>query len=179
MSKQATPVFGKSKKETTIAELTEKLTRSTALYLIDPSGIKHKQMEEFRKGIKKLEAELTVVKNNLLKRALTSQKKSISEEALSGNSAVLFAFNDVVAPIKELTKFLKTINLGKIKSGLMQDTQLSISEIEKLATLPTREALLGKLVGQLQAPIYGLHNALSWNIRKLVWTLESIKTKKA
>lgn len=179
MSKQATPVFGKSKKEATIAELTEKLSRATALFMIDPSGIKHKQMEEFRRNLKKLEAELTVVKNNLLKRVLTSQKKTVSEESLTGNSAVLFAFADVVAPVKELTKFLKTINLGKIKSGLMQDTQLTTNEIEKLATLPTREVLLSKLVGQLQAPIYGLHNALSWNIRKLVWTLDSIKTKKA
>lgn len=179
MSKQATPIFGKTKKAATIEKLSGNLERATALYMVDPTGLKHKQVEEFRRSLKKLEAEFTFVKNNLFKRALKEKGQSLSEPSYTGNSAVLFTYKDVVAPLKALTQFFKAAAIGTIRSGLMQQNELSVKDIEKLATLPSREVLLGKLVGQLQAPIYGLHNALSWNMRKLVWTLDAVKAKKA
>jgi len=76
-------------------------------------------------------------------------------------------------------KFFKDATHGTVRAGLLGATQLNATEIERLSTLPAREQLLAQLVGQLQGPLYGLHNALSWNIRKLVWTLGAVKSKKS
>jgi large subunit ribosomal protein L10 len=62
---------------------------------------------------------------------------------------------------------------------MLGDAMLSEKEVAKLATLPSKQILLGKLVGQLNAPIQGLHYALQWNLNKLVWALNSVKEKKA
>ncbi len=83
-----------------------------------------------------------------------------------------------MAALKEFTKFIKAAGLGKTKGGLMGNVVLSPEEVERLSKLPGREALLGKLVGQLNAPIQSLHYALQWNINKLVWALNGIKNTK-
>lgn len=167
------------KKIDIVKELTEKLRRAKALYLIDPTGLKHKQLEDLRKNLKKVEAEFTISKNTLFKRALAGVKRTVSETQLTGATATLFAYADEVAPIRELVAFFKNAAAGKIKTGLLGTQELTTADVERLATLPPRDTLLAQLVGQLQAPIYGLHNALSWNMRKLVWALEAVKVKKA
>ena len=98
---------------------------------------------------------------------------------MQGATATLFAYADEVAPLKALIKFFKDATHGTVRAGLLGATQLNATEIERLSTLPAREQLLAQLVGQLQGPLYGLHNALSWNIRKLVWTLGAVKSKKS
>lgn len=162
-----------------VKELTDKLSRAKALYLIDPTGLKHKQLEEVRKILKKAEAELTVTKNTLLKRALAGVKKTISDTHLTGPTASLLAYRDEVAPLRELVHFIKNAAAGKIKTGLLGAAELTTADVERLATLPPRDTLLAQLVGQLQAPISGLYYALSWNLRKLVWTLDTVKNKKS
>lgn len=167
------------KKIDTVKELTDRLTRAKTLVLADPAGLKHKQLEDLRKKLKMVEGEFTVAKNSLLKRALLEAKKTISEANLTGATATLFAYADEVAPLKELINFFKTAAAGKIKSGLFWNKEMAAAEIERLAALPTHDQLLSQLVGQLQAPLYGLHNALSWNLRKLVWSLEAVKKTKS
>ena len=167
------------KKIDQVKELTTKLEKAKDLVLTDYTGLTHKQLEELRRALKKTQAELTIPKNTLLKRALTEVKKSISDTHLQGATATLFAYADEVAPLKALIKFFKDATHGTVRAGLLGTNELNAAEIERLSTLPSREQLLSQLVGQLEAPLYGLHNALSWNIRKLVWTLDGIKNTKS
>ena len=83
-----------------------------------------------------------------------------------------------VESLKELLKFFKTAGFGKTKCGLLGTTALNDADVSKLATLPSKNVLLGRLVGQLNSPIQGLHYALSWNMNKLVWALDAVKNKK-
>lgn len=161
-----------------VKDLTGKLTKSKALVLADYRGLAHKQLEELRKTLKKTQAELSVTKNSLLKRALNEARKTVDITNLSGSTATLFAYADEIAPIKELSQFLKTAGAGKIKGGLLGNQTLTSEEIDKLSTLPPKNVLLAQLVGQMKAPLSGLHHALSWNLRKLVWTLSAVKDKK-
>lgn len=158
--------------------LTDKLSRTKALILTDCTGIAHKQLEDLRRELKQAGAEFTITKNTLLKRALEIVKKSIPGTHLTHSTAALFAYADEAAAVKTLVKFFKSINLGKIKAGLLGTNLLSNTEIEKLAILPAREVLLARFLGQLNAPILGLHNALTWNIRKLAWVLDAVKNSK-
>lgn len=161
------------KKIDTVSLLSEKISRAKAMIFVDYRGLKHKQIEELRKTLKKLSAEFTIAKNRLMLRALGR------DLALSDTTATLFSYADEVAPLKELLKYFKVAGFGKPKSGILGDSLLTETDIMRLSTLPTRTVLLSQLVGQLNAPIQGLHYALSWNINKLAYALQQIQNSKS
>ncbi|MCL4359973.1 50S ribosomal protein L10 [Patescibacteria group bacterium] len=166
------------KKIDTITRLTGKIGRAKAMVFTDYRGLKHKQLEELRRTLKKTEGEFVVAKNRLIIRALGEKGEGV-KPSLSDTTAILFAYADEVAPLKALMKFMKDAGLGKTKAGILGNDVLAEADVTRLAALPSREMLLGQLVGQLNAPIQGLHYALSWNINKLVWALNSIKNSKS
>ena len=165
------------KKIDTVAALSEKISRAKAIILADYRGLKHKQLEELRKILKKVEGEFLITKNRLLRRSLGDKAQAL-DTSLADVTATLFAYADEIAPIKELLKFFKAAGVGKPKAGLLGETALTEADVTRLAQLPSREVLLGKLVSQLNAPIQGLHYALSWNINRFVWALNAVKEKK-
>ena len=168
---------GTQRKIDAVTELTSKVGKAKSIVLADYRGLKHKQLEELRRTLKKTDAEFSVTKNRLFAKALGAKAKSI-EGYLKQSTAALFAYADEVAPLKELLKFFKTAGAGTTKGGLLGDKVLAEADIATLASLPPRQVLLAKLVGQLNAPIQGLHYALNWNMNKLVWALNGIKEKK-
>ena len=160
------------KKIDTVSLLTDKISRAKAMVFVDYRGLKHKQMEELRKNLKKLKGEFIVAKNRLMMRALGK------EVTLADTTATLFSYDDEVAPLKELLKYFKTAGVGKTKGGLLGQTFLSDTDVTRLAALPNRQILLSQFALQLNAPIQGLHYALSWNINKFVWALRAVKDNK-
>lgn len=166
------------KKIEKVNEMTEKVSKSKSIIFAEYKGIKHKQLEELRKTLKKANSEIVVAKNRLLLKALGDAGEGV-KETLQNDTAAVFSYNDEVAGLKELVKFFKAANLGKTKGGVLNGQALSAKDVDQLAKLPAKEVLLGKLVGQMIAPIYGLHQSLNWNINKLVWSLNAIKDKKA
>lgn len=166
------------KKIDTVTELTEKIGKATSIVLTEYQGLKHKQLEELRKMLRKVDAEFVVIKNRLLKRALGDTATSI-ESLLEQPSAALFSYADEVAPLKELLKFFKTTGFGKTKGGLLGTTVMTDEDVTRLSKLAPRQQLLGQLASQMNAPIQGLHYALSWNLNKFVWALEAIKNSKS
>lgn len=165
------------KKIDEVAMLSGKVEKAKAIVFADYTGVKHKQLEELRKTLRKNDAEMVVAKNRMIKRALGDRAKDVEKE-LNYSTAAVFAYGDEVAPLKELLKFFKGIEKGKAKAGFLGSSYISEDGVKKLSDLPGRETLLAMLVGQLQAPIRGLHYSLSWNINKLVWALNGVKNKK-
>jgi large subunit ribosomal protein L10 len=166
------------KKIDVVTELTEKATKAKSMVFVDYVGIKHKQLEELRKKLAPVHGEFAVTKNTLLSRALTDRAEA-AKPMLKSATGTLFAYDDEVAPAKTLLAFFKAVGIGKAKGGLLGTTVLTEKDVIKLAALPTKDVLLAKLVGQLNAPIQGLHYALSWNINKLVWALNAVKENKS
>ncbi len=162
----------------TVTSLSSKLSRAKSVVVADYRGLKHKQLEALRKTLKKVEAEFTIAKNRLFKRALGEKAEKLAD-SLSQTTAILFSYGDEVAPIKELLKFFKTAGVGTAKAGLLGENPLTGDDVIKLSTLPTHHVLLEQLVRQLNAPIQGLHYALSWNINSLVYALNAVKEKKS
>ena len=165
------------KKVDVVEELTGKLSKAKVIILADYRGLKHKQLEEMRKLLRKTEGEFVVLKNKLFERAL-GEKAATLKDQLKESSAALFSYADEVAPLKEMLKFFKGAGMGKTKGGLLGTTVLSETDVTRFAELPSRPVLLSMMVGQMKAPISGLHNALSWNLRKLVYALNAISVKK-
>jgi len=165
------------KKIDVVAEMTDKIARSKSIIFADYIGLKHKQLEELRKNMRKVDAEFMVTKNKLMERALGDNAAQL-KDVLKQATATIFSYKDEVSGLKELLKFFKSANVGKTKAGLLGMTILSEKDVSKLASIPGREVLLGSLAGQLKSPIANLHHALSWNMNKLVWALNSVKAKK-
>jgi len=172
------------KKIDTVNTLTEKIAKSKSIIFVDYSGIKHKQLEGARKSLKKIGAEFVVTKNKLMERALRQSSGqaldmgAAAKDQLRDVTGTLFNYTDEVAGLKEILKFFKAVNLGKTKGGMIGTTMLSTNDVERLSKLPGKQELLGRLVGQMKSPLYGLHYALSWNINRLVWGLNAVKSKK-
>ncbi len=131
----------------------------------------------FKKKLKTVDAEFVVTKNKLLERSLGNQGAAVKDQLKEATGA-LFNYADEVSGLKELLKFFKLVNLGKTKGGLLGRTVLSAGDVDRLAKLPGKQELLAKLAGQMKSPLYGLHHALQWNINKLVWGLNAVKSKK-
>ena len=179
----------RQKKEQTVAKLSEKIAKAKGIVFTNYQGLTHKQLEELKKALRDLNAELVVTKNTLLKIAL---KKSTAfglqttavdgsqnaKSMLSNPTAALFVYDDVIMPLKQLTKSLKMLGLPTIKFGILDNQVLAGEQLLKLASLPSREVLLAQVVSGLKSPIFGLHRALSWNLQRLVFTLRAIETKK-
>jgi len=143
-------------------------------------GLTHQQLEKLKKNLKKAEAEFVAVKNTLLQRALKGKiDAEATKEHFSQPTGALFIYNDIVDPLKELAKTIKEFKMPVIKFGILEGKIVTGQEVTKIASLPPLPVLQAQLLGQMQAPISGLHRALNWNIQSLVMTLKAIETKKA
>lgn len=170
----------RKKKEVIVAELTTKAKKAKALVFTNYEGMTHRQLEELKKGLHAADAELAISKNTLLKIALAESgfADAAKDQAFEKPTATLYTYGDPVLALKELAKSIKALKLPSIKFGIFEGKVLTDQEVTKLATLPSREVLLGQLVGGLKSPIYGLHRALNWNLQKFVMTLKAIEKSK-
>ena len=160
-----------------VQNLSKKLTKAKALVLADYQGLNVEQINELRNEVKKVGGEFEVVKNTLLHLAAKESQHPASEAELEGPTAALWAYEDDPSPFKALDTFIKKNDLPKIKVGFCNKETISLERIKQLANLPGRVDLEAKLVGTLNSPIFGLVNALNWNIRKLLLVLQA-KAKK-
>ena len=97
---------------------------------------------------------------------------------LEHNTALAFAPEDPVAPAKILNDFSKDHKALELKAGILDGAVIGVDEVKALAELPSREELLAKLVGSMQAPLSGLVNVLQGTIRNAVYVLEAVRQKK-
>jgi len=157
----------------TVQNLMEKLKQAKAVVLTDYHGLNVGQMAELRQKVKKTGGEFEVVKNTLLDRAAKEIQVEIEPAVLQGPTAVLWAYEDQISPLKTLMNFTQANDLPKIKFGLLDQIATPIERIKQLASLPSQEELRAKLVMTLQTPLSGLHQALNWNLNRLVFVLKA------
>ena len=169
----------RQKKEVIVAEVSEKVQKAKAMVFTNFQGMTHKQLEEFKREIKKSDAEFAATKNTLLKRALGDGAIAGNEDKFQQPTGTLYMYGDVVAPLKVLAKLIKDTEKPTIKFGLLEGKAITDKEVLKLSTLPNRETLIAQMLGMMNAPVQGLHRALSWNLQKFVMTLSAIEKQKA
>jgi large subunit ribosomal protein L10 len=168
----------RQKKEQLVAELVEKIGKSNGMVFANYQGLTHQQLENLKKNLKKAEAEFMAVKNTLLQRALEGKVDAKeTKEFFTQPTGALFIYNDIVEPLKELTKTIKEFKMPVIKFGILDGKVVTDKEVTTIASLPPLPVLQAQLLGQMQAPISGLHRALNWNLQSLVMTLNAIKDK--
>jgi len=158
-------------KEAVVNEIKEKLKRATAAVLTDYRGLKVHELAELRRELRAQGVEYTVYKNTLARRAAAGSELGALDEYLQGPTAIAFGFDDPIAAARLVSSFAKTHAQLSVKGGLLEGRVIDAAAIRSLALLPSREVLLAKLAGTLQAPITGLATVLNGPIRGLALAL--------
>lgn len=171
---QITPKKTSHAKQVIVDSLKDLLSKAKSVAVVDYRGLKVSQATELRRTIKKAGGQVVIAKNTLFKIAAGNQDLNIS-----GTSAFVFSLTDEVSAIKAVADFAKKNTLPTFKLGLMDTQVLTDVEVAKLATIPDRFTLYTQLTTRLNSPLYGLANALNWNISQLVRTLEAVRVSKA
>ena len=162
-----------------IAELNKTLKESKGMVLVDFRGIKVAQDTKLRRKMREAGVDYSVIKNNMASIAAKEAGIEGLDNYLKGPLAMVSSAKDPVAPAKLISEFMKENRVMEIKGGLVEGKVINAEAVKALASLPSREVLLARLLGSMQAPISGLANVLQGNIRKLVYALEAVKGTKA
>lgn len=167
------------KKKKVVDNLKEKLDKASLVILSDYRKVTVKEITGLRKKLYAHGAELKIVKNTLLERAVDQAGFPDLKEHIAGPTALLLGYEEPVVSLKALVEFVNEAEKGEIKVGLIDKAFVDTKQISEIAKLPPKEVLLSKVVGGFQAPIYGFVNVLQGTIRKLVYALNAVKDKKA
>ena len=135
-----------------VSDLSERLNRSPFLLVTDYQRMKVDQFGELRNRLAPAGAEIRVVKNSFLKRAMADSGMPDVGNKLIGQTAIVMGENDVAPVAKILKLFAAEFKIATLKIGVVDKALLSTSEVEALAELPSREILLSQLLGLLLAP---------------------------
>ena len=169
-----------AQKQAVVADLAAKLQHSTAGVLVDYKGITVADDTKLRRELREAGVHYFVVKNTLLERAADQVGFHDLKDHLSGTSALAVSESDPVAAAKILTKYADG-SKGKftVKAGFVDGKALDAEGVKALSKLPSREELIAKTLGGLNAPISGFANVLSANLRGLVVALNAIAEKQS
>ncbi len=140
-------------KEAQVNELAAKFKEAKVVLLTDYRGINVDDDTKLRSEIRKANATYTIIKNNIVKRALNVNGENGLDELLEGPTAVVIGNEDYLEPAKAIYNFAKSNEFYKIKGGIIEGKVVSAEEIITLAKLPSRETLLSMLAGGLLGTI--------------------------
>ena len=168
----------RSQKEAIFEKTVQGLSDSQSVVLMNIQGVKVSDMESIRDALHEKGLSMQVAKNTILKKALGEVKQDVPADLLDQPIALVYSIDDAVAGPKTMSPLFKDIESLKLVGGIMEGKFLSVSEVEAVAKLPSREELLARLVGTLQAPLSGMVNVLQGNIRNLVFVLAQVRDQK-
>ncbi len=171
--------MSKTERQETVETLTAKLRESPNLYVTDFSGLNVLRMTEFRRRLRAAGVRYIVVKNTLAQRALAANQVTALDEHLAGPTGLVLAGRDPLAAAKVLTDFQKEFEKPAIKIGLVDGKPVTPEQVKRLASLPSREQLLGQLAGALQAPLAQFAGAMNGMLYQMVGALEALRAQRS
>lgn len=162
-----------------VAELAELLRTSSALAVADYRGLKVSEMQSVRRSLRASGVQLHVAKNRLLKIAAVEAGRTELTSLLSGPTALATSSGDETGLAKALQDALRPYSkVVAMRGGLLGGVAVDAAMFQQLASLPSREVLLGRLAGALSAPIAGMAGVLGGNLRNLVGVLSALADRK-
>ena len=172
-----------SAKQAVVAQLKEQLESAKGVVLTSYKGLTVAQDTELRRELREAGVSYHVVKNTMLRIAAKEAGIEGIEEHLEGTTAFAFSTEDAVAPAKVICGFIKKNKLEDaevltVKVGMVEGKVIGVDEVKALAALPSREELIAKLLGSMNAPISNTVNVLQGVIRNAVYVLDAIRSQK-
>jgi large subunit ribosomal protein L10 len=168
----------KAEKESIVLEIKEKFESSTVAVLADYRGLNVAEATKLRRRLREAGCEFKIAKNTLTSLAASRVGLEGLAPYLEGQVAIAFGA-DPVMPAKILSEFIREIKKMEIKAGVLEGRVIDAKEVKMLADLPSREVLLARILGGMQAPLYGFAGVLQGTIRSFVYTLEAVRKMRA
>ncbi len=168
-----------AKKEATIEELRQRIAGSKNLFFTNYAGLTVEEITKLRTELRKSGDTYAVIKNTLFSIAAGKDVAAALAAFLAGPTGVVFAGEDPVAPAKALKTFSDSTKPLEVKAAWIDGKVVDAAQVGALAALPPKNVLLGRLVGSLKSPLFGLVYVLSGNQSGLVRALNAIREQKA
>lgn len=169
----------KVQKEEAISSLVSSLQSAKSAVFANYQGLTVQETEELRAKCREQNITCVATKKTLMKRALSDSGLDVDTKAFQGGVAAFFGTTDEVAPAQVVADFAKNHELVTIFGGVLEGNFIEAEKVKELSKLPSKQQLLGQLVGTINAPVSGFVNVLAGNIRGLVTVLGAIKEQKA
>ena len=148
-------------KQPIVAEISENIKDAQAVVLATYSGINVEQDTALRKEMREAGVVYKVYKNTMMNFAFKGTPCEELCKHLEGPNAVAISKTDATAPARILAKYAKTVPTLKLVAGVVEDSYYDETGIQALASIPSREELLGKLLGSIQSPIANFARVIS------------------
>lgn len=148
-------------KQPVVAEISELLTDAKAAVLVDYRGMTVSQVTALRKLLRANDVVYKVYKNTLINFAVKDTEFEALSKDLEGPTALVVSKNDAAAPAKYLMQFTKEAPELEFKSGVVEGEYYDAAGIKVIATIPSRDELISKLLGSIQSPISNLARVLN------------------
>lgn len=171
----------KKEKEVMLDDLRNRFSQSKVVIMADNKGLNVAAMTKLRRRMRDKDCDLKVAKNTLALKVAREMGMEGLETYLQGPTMMAFSGEDLVAPAKVFTEFIKetkATNL-EIKGGVLEGKAINAKAVRDLADLPPREVLLGRVLGGMQTPLYGFATVLQGTLRSFVYVLEAVRKQKA
>lgn len=143
-------------KKPIVDEIKANLDGAKSVVLVDYLGLTVEQDTQLRKSVREADVIYKVYKNTFIKRAIDGTEFADLANDLEGPTAVAISKEDATAPARVIANFAKTADKLELKSGVVEGKYYDKNGIQVIATIPSREELLSRLVGSLQSPIANL-----------------------
>jgi len=167
--------LNREEKAQVIAETVERLERTGTVVAADFRGLSVSALAELRHKLREADAEMTVVKNTLSKRAADQVGRDALVPYLTGPTGLVWMNGDPAAAAKVLSEFAKEHEVFQLRGGILDGDDMPQSALAKLAALPSRDVLLAKLAGGIAAPLTGLAGGLQSLISTMARTLAAVQ----
>ena len=155
-------------KKTVVAGIKEKFEKAQTVVLVDYRGLTVAEDTELRNQLRKAGVEYAVLKNTMISRAIEGMNVDEMHASLEGPTAVAFGYEDMIAPAKILSEFAKKSKKLTIKCGVCDGAYLNADGVEALASLPSKEVLIAKIMGSMMS-----------SVSKFVYCVEALRKKQA
>ena len=140
-------------KSQVVSEIVEKLEKSSSAIVVDYKGLTVEEVTELRKKMREAGVEYKVYKNSLVTRAANELGLGDVVQYLEGPVSIAFGYEDATAPARVLNNFAKDHKKLELKAGIVDGVVYDKTGVEKLATIPSKEVLIAKLLGSFKAPL--------------------------
>ena len=161
-----------------VDEVALKLSEAKSAALVQYQGLSAGDISNLRANIKKAGGSMEVIKNSLIIRALRKLGLNLPE-TLTGPTAIAYSETDEIAPLKEIDTINKDKEKTFFKYGIYEKKLLSLDELKKFISLPSKSVLVAQFIGGLKNPLQRLVYAMRFNQQQLVLTLKALSDKKS
>jgi large subunit ribosomal protein L10 len=165
-------------KRQAVTDLADLLRGSSALAVADYRGLTVSEMHTVRRALRANGVSLKVAKNRLLKIAADEAGLAELKPMLDGPTAIASTTGDEVSLARALQDAFRPYKVVTLRGGLLAGQPVGAADLQRLATLPSREVLLGRLAGGMAAPLSGMAAVLAANLRNLVGVLSAVADQK-